>query len=578
MNELDSVIQGALEEIAGHQGGVLGDPRGEPAYAYARVSSAGQAEELASGLPRQLAHIDARARELQLRITSDQVYADDSTGFEFRTRAGLQRLLQEVKRVDRRAHAVVIEQIDRLSRNAKWHQGYLLDLLAEHKVAVHFAKTFNSEIERAVLGAISEQGMRENLERMKKGTQHKARSGRVTAKRAAYGYIFVDSQGRPAHDPASEYRRDTHYALHPDQAPIMREIYERICAGETLYQVCDDLDNRGVPTPDGSPAWSTGNVCKMLKNPVYKGEFVANRQYRSKEWSPRSQRMVVRDRQRPKEEWIIVPVPAIVSPRVWEATLQALKRNVKVSTRKAKIRFLLQGFLRCARCGRAFASGGSTGPRVDGLKTRFYYLCTSYQLPRILRKTQCCRSPYVFRDDIDTLVWQSICDIVANPELITSILEERAKAAGGAEVTDQMAYLARQLAKCEREQEQWDRAYAAGILILRDYGEKREAIQLRVKTLEGQRLELEEQFAQVQAIEDQVAVVQEQLAELRNSGFSADLSFKQKRRILGLLVTLITIDTVERWYKIEGVINQVFPLDIEDDSGDDGGFGYTSDL
>jgi hypothetical protein len=467
----------------------------------------------------------------------------------------------------------VIENIDRLSRNAKWHQGYLLDIFADHDIAVHFSRAFNSEIERAVLGAISEQGMRENLERMTKGTLHKAKSGRITAKRRAYGYMFVDSQGRPPHDPASDYRRDTHYALHPDEAPIMREIFDRICGGETLYEVCNDLNTRGVPTAKSAAAWHTGNVSKMLKNPLYRGEYTANRYYRTTEWSERLQKTVLRTRQRPKEEWVITTVPAIVSPQVWEAAQQALKRNLRTSTRNASVPFLVQGFTRCARCGRAFRTGGSTGPSVNGKRRRYYYYCGSYFLPPILREKLCCRSPYVFRDEIDNLVWQSICDIIANPELITSVLEEQAQSEESKDISNQMAYLERQLSKCDRELDQWDRAYAAEILGIEDYGEKRTATLLRMESLQAERQELQKEVAEAKAIEHQVAIVQEQLAHLRDSGFTVDPSFKLKRRILAMLVKEVTIDSVDMWYRLDGVIDQVYPTDL---SGDNGSFAYTS--
>lgn len=353
-HELKAVVRQAFDQLANH--GVVGVPNGALAYAYIRVSSAGQADEQRSGLPRQLAHIAETAHASRLTIPFEFVYADDHTGFEFRDRPGLQALLTEIKKPKRPAHHLLIEDIDRLSRNAKWHQGYLLDIFAEHSVSVSFWKPFSSEIERAVLGAISEQGMRNSIDRMMKGTRHKATTGRVTAKEPAYGYMLVDSQGRPASDPASNYRKDSHYALHPDQAPIVREIYERIGRnGESLYQVCDDLTVRGLPTAGGAAAWSNGNVSKLLRNPVYKGEYAANRFRNVKEWNEHTQRMVRLVYERPQEEWIIIPVPAIVSAELWDITHATLQKHIRTSTRKLKREFLLQSFVRCARCNDRYA-------------------------------------------------------------------------------------------------------------------------------------------------------------------------------------------------------------------------------
>ena len=51
--------------------GCIGDPTGEIAYAYIRVSGEEQADEGRSGLPRQIAHIHEAARGcLRIRVAS----------------------------------------------------------------------------------------------------------------------------------------------------------------------------------------------------------------------------------------------------------------------------------------------------------------------------------------------------------------------------------------------------------------------------------------------------------------------------------------------------------------------------
>ena len=57
----------------------------------------------------------------------------------------------------------------------------------------------------------------------------------------------------------------------------------------------------------------------------------------------------------PKEEWITIPVPALVDPALFEAVQEQLEEN----ERRARIpekgsRYVLQGFLVCAQCGYAY--------------------------------------------------------------------------------------------------------------------------------------------------------------------------------------------------------------------------------
>jgi DNA invertase Pin-like site-specific DNA recombinase len=146
--------------------GCIGAPYGEAAYCYLRVSSSGQAEEGSSGLPRQIRNVHEAAFKAGLRIPWDMVFADDHSGFEFNERPELTRLRKEYTTSKRRGSAIFIEYLDRLSRNADWHQGFLLDEMRRFGITPMFWKTFNSRIKRAVMGAISQDGMEQAKQRM----------------------------------------------------------------------------------------------------------------------------------------------------------------------------------------------------------------------------------------------------------------------------------------------------------------------------------------------------------------------------------------------------------------------------
>lgn len=555
--ELRTTIGRIFSEVSAS--GVIGDPEGQLSFAYIRVSSSGQAEEGRSGLPRQLAHVDEKAKELKLCIPLELVYCDDHSGFEFRERPGLQALLAEVAKPNAKAHHLIIEYLDRLSRNAKWHQGFLLDLFAEHRVKIHFWKSFSSEIERAVMGAISEQGMRQEIERMTQGTQHKARSGRITAKTPAYGYSFVDSEGRPNSDPASRFRKDTYYVINPDEARVLQEIYKRIISGESLYSICNDFNGRGVPTPKGAQYWETGSLSKLLKNPLYSGEYVANRFYNYQEWSESAQRIVRKQRVRPKEEWIMVPVPAIISPREWQETQDALKRNLKSSRRHAKQPFLLQGFLRCARCGSKFYCSSGRDKGKEAL--RYFYGCKTRHLQPAIREHLSCNSPFIRREAIDSVVWDAICQVIIDPELIVRYLEDQAEKLINGGLTDQLAYIEREVRKCDREENQWDRAFADEIISLDEYKDKKNSVMARKKTLMEEQAKLVVEVQDAQMLIAQKDIVRQHILDIQKTGFGENLPLEEKRRILALLIDHIVIDTEERWFRLEGVIQGTYNLD-----------------
>lgn len=564
--KLHAILNPIFRKFASSRSGDLGNPHGELAYAYIRVSTAGQAEEGRSGLPRQIEHVHEKARQLNLRVPYKLLFADDHTGFEFQNRPDLQRLIAEASRRDRQAEHLIIENIDRLSRNAKWHQGYLLDLFERQSVSVHFWKAFGSEIERAVMGAISEQGMRNEIERMTEGMKHKAESGRITARRPTYGYMFIDSKGRPATDPMSEYRQDTHYALDEEHAPVMKEIYYRIVGGESLNEICNDLEERKVPTPKRAKHWASGNVSKMLKNPVYKGEYVANRFIMREEWSERSQRMVKRQRKRPKEEWVIIPVPPLVPPKIWEEAQAALKRNLRASTRNAKAKCLLQGFLYCVHCDRIFRHGGRTGPIVAGKRTRRFYICGSYHVNRSVRKHLYCKSPLVYSDVIDPHVWDTVCQLANDPDILINLLDEEHDKFKRGELNDQLKYIDRQIKNCLVEEEQWDKAYAAKIFSLEEYKQKRAAVQNRINALQDEWEKVSEEMAVLEILEQKRELIYERFKILKEAGFTPNMPFEEKRKMLATLIDKVVIDSKNGWYRLEGSVQGTYQYEDKSNS------------
>lgn len=58
---------------------------------------------------------------------------------------------------------------------------------------------------------------------------------------------------------------------HPDQAPIVKEIVARFLAGESLWAITKDLNDRTIATPGTSEQWRASILTQMLKRPTYAG-------------------------------------------------------------------------------------------------------------------------------------------------------------------------------------------------------------------------------------------------------------------------------------------------------------------
>lgn len=524
--------------------GYLGDPNGQPAYAYMRVSSDEQADEGRSGLPRQISHIHEIANEKKLKISWDMVFADDYTGFEFERRPELSRLRREFKSGQRRAHAVVMEHLDRLSRNADWHQGFLLDEMKRNGLDPVFWKAFSSRVERAVMGAIAQDAMELSLMRMKDGRREKAKSGRVTARIAAYGYKLVDSAGREG----LTSRRDTHYAIYEPEAQVIRKIFTDIAGGKTMGQVAAELT--GIyPTPSGGTLWGRNSIRPILKRPTYKGEFHSGRYGKDEA-----------GRHIENEDFVIVPVPAIVSPEVWDEANRVLEKNKQTAARNAKKPYLLTGLMRCASCGRSFM-GHNGRTRLNGKRLptpQRVYHCTSRTDDR--RALIGCPQGYIGCNKLDDAVWHIVCQVLLEPEVMIEALDRHFADDDNAVLLEQIAFLEAQVTDKAKEEEKIYRAYVAGAFDEHEFADKRRILKESTQILLFEIERLKERVLTHEQVADQKRFILQMAAQLKKAGQLKNVPFEIKRQVIKLVVNHITIDTREQWIRVEGAISETYAL------------------
>jgi site-specific DNA recombinase len=74
---------------------------------------------------------------------------------------------------------------------------------------------------------------------------------------------------------------------------------------------------------------------------------------------------------RPRKEWIAIPVPAIISREAFERAAQRLEDNKRFASRNSKVPSLLQGLAACASCGYGYYRTSTRTAR----KKLYYYRC-----------------------------------------------------------------------------------------------------------------------------------------------------------------------------------------------------------
>jgi site-specific DNA recombinase len=542
--------------------GCLGITNGKPAYAYIRVSSEEQAQEGSSGLPRQLEHLHEVALRNGYSITWERLFADDDSGFDFVSRPGLNRLRNEYKSGYRSAETVVIEHLDRLSRNADWHQGFLLDEMKQNGLSVLFWKSFGSRVERAVMGAISQDGMEQSKERMLYGNIKKAESGRVTARTRAFGYKFVDQDGQET--PSS--RKYTYYAVLEEEAAVIRYIFEQVALHHIPLRSLAAHLNLKYPKRDGK-IWDATQVRHFLKQPIYKGQFISRREARSRvpqyDKNGTFVKMVEQRTERPPEEWIIVSVPAIVSEEIWEMANEALEKNRQTASRNGKGKYLLTGLLTCATCGFSYSASANdrTKRLVSGDVKRYdlsNYRCSSRnsRMPQE-RERIGCNQASISTGRLEEAVWSAVTQVLLEPALVIEALERLFYGDGNKQLQEQISYLEAQITAKGKEDEKLYRAFMADVFDEQEYKRYREQLKEDKVTLEMERSELSKRLMTPEQFEKRKQMV---LQACEKVGELHDVPFERKREIIKLLVDGIIVDANAQQFTIEGSFNNSYQI------------------
>lgn len=145
--------------------------------------------------------------------------------------------------------------------------------------------------------------------------------------------------------------------IDPEQAAIVRLIYEKFLAGDSYSTIAKYLMDNGVPTPAGKEKWCETTIRSILSNERYKGDAVINKTFIT---DCLTKKVQVNNGERPKY-YIENNHPAIIDAATFgraqeERARRSGKRKVKqvgTKTEQGKYcgKYALTDLLLCGECG-----------------------------------------------------------------------------------------------------------------------------------------------------------------------------------------------------------------------------------
>ncbi len=349
---------------------------------YTRVSTA--AQDSNNSHPTQLTALELYAAQRGGEVV--EIIRETASGGAYLGRPGIRRALELLE--SNQADVLACYDFSRYSRDEE-HQQAMANRIARAGKRIEFATlelqrddqgdlTPESRLMFGVSGSFAAYHRAKIRADCSRGLRRVAQNGRQPANsRAPLGYSIASKRDVLTGTATPELLNK--YVIVEPAASHVREMFERRAVGESLTQICREMNlAHGHRLTSSGAALYISSLKSILTNTVYIGRASYGKRTRVYDESrlSRGLKNPYSLRTRPDSEVIWIECPALVAMETWNAvqSLWALPKRALGETRS----YLLSGILRCPKCGSTMK--GRTVRRVisgQGKVTKRRYVCSA---------------------------------------------------------------------------------------------------------------------------------------------------------------------------------------------------------
>lgn len=304
-----------------------------------------------------------------------QIYHDEALSGKTDKRPGFQKMINDSK--SGKFDYILVYKLDRFARNRYDSAIYKAQLKKYNVRIISAMENIADGPEGIILESVLE-GMAEyysaNLaQNVTRGMAQKAEQGKYLGGTVPLGYK-IDA--------------DKNYIIDSNTAPIVKQIYSMYAEGNTIREICAQLNSSGYTTAGGR-AFNYHSMQRILTNPKYIGTYEC------------------------MDVTLKNVLPKIVDDTLFEKVQERITKNKKApGSAKSTVDFYLTGKLFCGKCGHNMV--GDSGRSGTGA-THFYYTCVERK-----RKHGCTKKS-VKKDWIEDLITDITVNRVLTDEYIDYI-------------------------------------------------------------------------------------------------------------------------------------------------------------
>lgn len=274
-------------------------------------------------------------------------YVDDGyTGTNF-NRPGFQRMIKDIE--SGRINCVITKDLSRLGRNHVGCGNLLEEYFPANKIRFisildgvdTFLDSANNDI-APFKSLFNDMTSKDTSKKIRSILKNKKQQGKFIGSKPCYGYMR-DSEDKG------------HLIPDPEVAPVVKKIFKMAYYGNGVSDIVSYLNDNNIKCPSAYKGtksssrqkfnmWTISSVNKLLKNRIYTGDMVQNKQTKM---SYKSQKKITLD----ESLWIIVENTheALVSKAMFDSIQNAPSRTRITHCNREKR--LLENLLTCKECG-----------------------------------------------------------------------------------------------------------------------------------------------------------------------------------------------------------------------------------
>ena len=371
------------------------------------------------------------------------VYADEGiTGTSTSKRKNFLRLMNDCERG--KIDLILTKSISRFARNTVDSLSWVRKLRAMN-IGVYFEEqaidSLKAENEMLIgLFSVIAQAESENISaNVRWGVQQKMKSGTYRSNFQCFGYK-KGTDGVPK--------------IVPEQAEVVREIYDRFLDGLSLDQIQQHLQSMQAVSMNGGTSWNKKTIDSILKNEKYAGDLLLQKTFIADPISKKTKK----NRGELPKYLVSNNHPAIIPREKFNAVQMEIarrgskhKRSGKTKTEQGKYsgKYALSELLICGECGSHFKRNGKKNP--DGTYT-YYWRCIN----RSENGRKACSCGGLEEKKLQKTICECLNEMFTRRDETVRLLRENLRFAVSDNDVDSDVYqMERQIVALQEEAESW---------------------------------------------------------------------------------------------------------------------------